>query len=66
MATIDDRDWSTLTLGDRIRQLEVEGYLVLPDLVSPEGVAALKAETAKLETTPVDYSVHQRGWVSRR
>ena len=26
---IDDRDWSGLTTGQRIRQLEVEGYLVL-------------------------------------
>ena len=32
---IDDRDWTALTLGDRIRQLEVEGYLVLPDLLTP-------------------------------
>lgn len=58
---IDDRDWSALTLGEQIKQIEVEGYLLLPDLLSAEQVAALKAETAKLETTPVDYSVHQRG-----
>ena len=58
---IDDRDWSALTLGERIRQIEVEGYLLLPDLLSPDHVARLKSETAKLETTPVDYSVHQRG-----
>ena len=58
---IDDRDWSALTLGDRIRQIEVEGYLLLPDLLTPEHVARLKAETAKLKTRPVDYSVHQQG-----
>ena len=58
---IDDRDWSALSLGERIRQIEVEGYLVLPDLLSPDYLEQLKAETAKLETTPVDYSVHQRG-----
>jgi len=58
---IDDRDWSALTLGERIRQIEVEGYLLLPDLLSPDHVDRLKSETAKLETTPVDYSVHQRG-----
>ena len=58
---IDDRDWSALTLGERIRQIEVEGYLLLPDLLPPEHVARLKAETAKLETRSVDYSVHQRG-----
>lgn len=61
MPAIDKRDWSALTLGGRIQQIEVEGYLVLPDLLDAEEVAALKAETATLETTPVDYSVHQRG-----
>ncbi len=58
---IDDRDWAALSLGQRIQQIEAEGYLVLPDLLSPDHVARLKAETAKLETTAVDYSVHQRG-----
>src|SRR5262245_20087310 len=57
---IDDRDWSALTLGERIRQIEVEGYLVLPDLLDSEHVRRLKAETARLETFAVDYSVHQR------
>lgn len=61
MPTIDDRDWSALTWGERIRQIEVEGYLVLPDLLDASEIAALKVETAMLETTPVDYSVHQRG-----
>ena len=59
-ALLDDRDWSVLTLGERIRQLEVEGYLVLPDLLTSDHVAQLKEETAKLDTKPVDYSVHQR------
>ena len=58
---IDDRDWSQLTLGQRIRQLEVEGYLVIPDLLSADHIAHLKEQTAQLETTHVDYSVHQRG-----
>jgi hypothetical protein len=57
---VDNRDWSALTLGERIRQIEVEGYLVLPDLLSPEHVARLKTETAQLPTRAVDYSVHQR------
>lgn len=58
---IDERDWSALTLGERIRQIEVEGYLLLPDLLNADHLARLKAETDELETTPVDYSVHQRG-----
>lgn len=57
---IDERDWSTLTLGERIRQIEVEGYLVLPHLISSEQIATLKSETAKLDTFAVDYSVHQQ------
>ena len=58
---IDDRDWSAMTLGERIRHIEVEGYLLLPDLLSADHLARLRAEAEKLETTPVDYSVHQRG-----
>ena len=57
---VDDRNWSALTLGERIRQLEVEGYLVLPDLLDAEHIRRLKAETARLETFAVDYSVHQQ------
>lgn len=59
-ARIDERDWSALRLGDRIRQIEVEGYLVLPDLLTGEQIARLKAETAQLDTFAVDYSVHQQ------
>ena len=58
---IDDRDWSQLTLGQRIQHLEVEGYVVLPDLLDADHIARLKAQTSQLETTHVDYSVHQRG-----
>ncbi len=54
-ATIDDRDWSALTLGERIRHVELEGYLVIPDLLSPEHIARLKAQAETWETTPRDY-----------
>lgn len=57
---IDDRDWSKLSRGEQIRNLELEGYLVLPKILSPELLSQLQAETAPLETTPMDYSVHQR------
>ncbi|MBI2190832.1 MAG: phytanoyl-CoA dioxygenase family protein [Planctomycetes bacterium] len=57
---IDARDWSALSLGERIRHLEVEGYLVLPDILTSDHVARLKAETSRLETVAVDYSIHQR------
>ena len=58
---IDDRDWSTLSTGERIRQLEVEGYLLLPDLLGPDHIARLKASTATFDTQAVDYSKNQRG-----
>ena len=60
-ATIDDRDWSALSTGARIRQLEVQGYLLLPDLLDTDHVARLKAITATFDTKAVDYSENQRG-----
>ena len=57
---IDSRNWRTLTLGERIQQIEVEGYLVLPDLLSAEHLDTLRTETKKLETFAVDYSTHQQ------
>jgi len=58
---IDDRDWSALSTGERIRQIEVEGYLVMPDLLTKEQIAELKKQTAALETFGADYSDKQRG-----
>lgn len=58
---VDERDWSRLTTGERIRQLEVEGYLVLPDLLHGDDIAALKAQTATFDTFGTDYSDKQRG-----
>jgi len=58
---IVETDWTKLTLGERIRHFEVEGYLVLPDLLDPSHLGQLKSETATFNTFSVDYSVHQRG-----
>lgn len=60
MRRVDTTDYSTLSLGEQIRRIEVEGYLVLPDLLGSEQLAELKAETARLLTRAVDYSVHQQ------
>src|SRR5437762_1235127 len=57
---IDERDWSKLTFGEQVRQLELEGYLVLPNLLTSEQIAALKAQTHELETKGTDYSERQR------
>ena len=60
-ARIIDCDWTKLTLGERIRSIEVEGYVVIPDLLTPDHIAHLKEITATFQTTPTDYSSHQRG-----
>lgn len=57
---IDQRDWSTLSRGEQLRQLEMEGYLILPNVLSPELLAQLREETAAVTTNPMDYSIHQR------
>jgi ectoine hydroxylase-related dioxygenase (phytanoyl-CoA dioxygenase family) len=57
---LDDRDWSRLTFPQRIRQLEVEGYVVIPGLLPRAEVAAIKAELAHLPTKGTDYSENQR------
>jgi ectoine hydroxylase-related dioxygenase (phytanoyl-CoA dioxygenase family) len=56
----DDTNWSQFTIGQQIQHLELEGYLVLPDLLDAAFVERLKRETSQLTTTAVDYSVHQR------
>ena len=57
---IDDRDWSKLSFGQHVYQLEVEGYTVLPDLLSTEHLDRLRAETARLDTFGLDYSDKQQ------
>ena len=57
---IDDRDWSKLSFGRHVYQLEVEGYTVMPDLLSSQHLERLQAETAALNTFAVDYSVKQQ------
>lgn len=44
-----------------IKHLEIEGFIVLPDLLSPEHVRAIKQELAALPTVGTDYSENQRG-----
>ena len=43
-------DWRALSLPEQIRHLEVEGYVVLPDALTPEQLEQLRAETARLPT----------------
>lgn len=56
-----DTDWSSLTTGQRIRSIELDGYVVLPDVMSTGKLDAIREEVSRLPTTAVDYSEHQRG-----
>lgn len=56
-----DTDWSQLTTRQRIKHLELEGYVVLPDLIPPEEVVKIRHELDNLPTIGTDYSENQRG-----
>ena len=56
-----DVDWSTLSVGERIRYLEVEGYLVIPDLLDAERLGAIREELELLQLTSPDYTKHKKG-----
>jgi len=57
---IDDRDWSKLSYGQHVYQIEVEGYTVMPELLSQQHLEELRSATASLDTFAVDYSVKQQ------
>ena len=56
-----DIDWASLDIGQQIRSIELEGYVVIPNLLSAARLEAIRAELTRLPTTGVDYSEHQRG-----
>ena len=68
---IDSTDFGSFTLAQRIRHFEVEGYVVLPDMLDAEHIARLKAELADAPMAPKPYSEYQTTatrqpqWISR-
>ena len=56
---IDQTDFPNLSLGEQIRHFEVEGYVVLPEVIPPAQLERLKAELADVPMKHKDYSVHQ-------
>src|SRR6188508_1631517 len=54
-------DWAALSTAQRIKHLEIEGYVLIPDVLSPEQVRSVKAELDRLPTKATDYSENQRG-----
>jgi len=56
-----DVDWAALSTAQRIKHLELEGYVVLPDLLSPRQIEAINDELSQVATGRVDYTEFQRG-----
>lgn len=54
-------DWNSLSLGEKIRHIEVEGYLLIPGMLDKDLIAQLKAQTSAFSTFGVSYSERQRG-----
>lgn len=48
-------------MGERIRHLELEGFVVLPSLLSAAEIEAIRGEFDRLPTEATDYSEQQRG-----
>ena len=68
---VDQTDFATMSRAEQIRHLEVEGYLVLPRLLSADTVDSIKQEMSDAEMWHPDYSelqqraVTQPQWASR-
>lgn len=57
----DSTNWSVLTRADQIRSIELNGFVVIPDILSAEKTESIKMELDRIPTQAVDYSPHQRG-----
>ncbi len=60
-AKIDTTDWASLSKAERIRSIELEGYVVIPSVIEPALLEEICGELEKLPTEGVDYSENQRG-----
>ncbi|MBN73775.1 MAG: hypothetical protein CME32_31350 [Gimesia sp.] len=57
-----ETNWAALRTGQQIRSLEVDGYVVMPDLLSADQIQRIREELMQLPTQGTDYSAHQRGF----
>ena len=53
---VDETDFGNFTLGQQIRHLEVQGYVILPDVLDAELMEEIKAEMADAPMQTKDYS----------
>ncbi|MBQ37797.1 MAG: phytanoyl-CoA dioxygenase family protein [Candidatus Latescibacteria bacterium] len=57
----DETDWASLSHGERVRSIELDGFVLLPDVLSGDQLASIRDELGGLPTKAVDYSQHQHG-----
>ena len=68
---IDWTDFDSFTRAQQVRHFEVEGYVVLPEMLDPGQIARLKTELADVPMEPRPYSqyltssITQVQWISR-
>lgn len=62
VARQDETDWTSYSRADQIRSIELEGYVVLPNLLSEAQLESIRNELRDLPAQSVDYSPHQRGY----
>ena len=68
---IDSTDFGSFTLAQRICHFEVEGYVMLCDVLDTKHIAKLKQELANASMSPKPYSEYQTTsdkqpqWISR-
>ena len=62
-ATRCNVNWETLGRGEQIRSIELDGFVVIPNLIPPELQKKVQAEMDRLPTVGTDYSEYQRGCV---
>lgn len=62
---IDETDFSSMSRPEQIRHLEVEGYVVLPRILTPDVVARIKSEMVAAEMLHTSYSENQKRSVTQ-
>ena len=56
---IDQTDFSSMDRAQQIRHLEVEGYVVLPEILTADVISRIKSELADAEMSHTNYSEYQ-------
>ena len=54
-------DWANLTRAQQIQSIELDGFVVIPDLLSADHLEMIRDEMSRVPTTAVDYSEHNHG-----